>query len=365
MLNDDEFRGLVKQILTEARTSAQNVVLHEQQPDKDVKDIKQLLEYGDEFGDAFGDTSWNDFTKVMGSPGKVKDAIAGSIAKVGAKARSLLSVIVRGVPSLVIPFVRTYYDQIYSREAAQMSKIRQKYPDVFKNAGQLFTDDAKMVAFMINPVLMLSAVATDATLDAALGLAAALGAGDQAITDQIKRIWRNVNRMPGQVQKVKKVVQGKPTNDDDDISFEAFLREDQTPQRSASRIFKDSRFQQRLSKSPIVQTLKKNAETMKNATLNAVIKLAQDISQIQDLEGIKDLDAGLAQKIEQQISRLEPDETEAILKPIIDQVKQASIQALVERLNVSIEELQQLRVPPASEMIRAYQKAIEQIEAQG
>lgn len=364
--NESDFRDMVKQTLAEARESAKNIVLREHK-DEMVEDLKRLLESGDEFGDAFSDTGWKDFTKILGDPGKVKDAVVGSALKVGAKAQTLLSVVLRGIPSLVIPFIKTHYDQIYAREKSQLDRIRQKYPDVFKNAGQLFTGDAKLAAFMINPVLMTSAVAAQGSVDVVLGLTNALGAGDRGITDQVRQIWRHVNRLPASSASIGKSSRIETTPErkgNEDLYYtEGFLHEATQAQRLAVKLLRNKQFQQKLGHSHVVQDLKKMAETVKNETLNELIKFAQDIRQVEDIEGLKAMAPDLAQKIQQQLQRLSPGEQESVLRTTIQQVKNDSILALTEKMKEDIATLQKLQVPSASEMISAYEKALSEISA--
>lgn len=361
---------MVREALTEARSSAQTVVLHEESPFDGIDDILSLLESGDEFGDAFGDAGWGDLAKVMGDPGKVRDAAIGSALRVGAKARSLLSVIVRNIHTLVIPFMKTHYDRIYARERAQMSRIQQKYPDVFKNAGELFTGDAKLAAFMINPVLMTAAVAAQGGADAVLGLTAALGASDSTIVDQVRRIWRQVNRLPQQMKPDGQQAVQKPKGFDDLYYYDEgaegdVVLEASSVQRLAAKLLRNRQFQERLSKTKAVQAIKAEAEAVKNETLNSFIRFAQDLRQMEDIEALRRMDAELARRLERQIERTEdPGEAEAITRESIRAIKDASIKALVEKMRADIEAIKQMRVPDTSEMISAYEKAADRIESQ-
>lgn len=357
--NESDFREMVRQALTEARTSAQSVVLHEDPLDS-VQDIVSLLESGDEFGDVFGDVGWKDLTRVAGDPGKVKDALVGSALKIGVKAKTLLSVIIRGIPSLVIPFIKTNYERIHANERAQMSRIKQKYPDVFKHAGQLFTDDAKMVAFMINPVLMTAAVAAQGAADSVLGLADALGRGDPEISGQIKRVWRHVNRVPGQQRQPP---QGKPAaKGNEDLYYqEGVVLEATDVQRLAAKLLRNPDFQKRLASTKVTHAVKADAERVKNETLNNLITFANQVRQIEDIEALRKIDSGIAQKVENQVQKLDQGEAESVIQTAIKEIKDASIEALVGKMKIDIEMLQQLKIPEKSELIAAYQKALSRI----
>lgn len=359
---DEDFKELVKRSLLEARESAKTVVLRDELP-------SQINEYGDEFGDALGDVGWKDFTKVIGDPGKVKDAIVGSALKAGTRAHTLLSVIVRGIPSLIIPFIKTKYDRIYARERTQLGKIKQKYPDVFRNADKVFTDDGKLVAFMVNPVMMLAAVAATATPSVVLGLADALG-GDEAVSSQIKRVWQQIKRVPQHAQGREpraSSFETKPRGNEDlyyEESREATLvLEADKAQRDVAKFIRSAPLQQLLSKSPVVQKLKSDAENIKNEALNATIDLATDIRQMDDIKALQRLDSNLARDLETKTRGLKPDEADAIIQASIKEIKDASIAALVKRVETQIKEFQKLRIPESSELISAYQKTLKAIQS--
>lgn len=358
-----DFKDMVKQILSEARGSAQTIVLHED-PNKHVADIIQILETGDEFGDAFGDVGWQDFAKVVGDPGKVKDAIVGSALKVGVKAKTIVSVIMRNLHTLVIPFVKSHYDEIYARERGELAKIKQKYPDVFRYASQIFTDDAKLIAFMINPVLMTAATAFKAPADVILGLVGALGASDNAISSQINKIWNKINRVsiPRQATSRSRGAENKGHQGNEDLYYEeSVMIEASSPQKLIANLLGNKDFQKRLAQTRDVYMIKQDAENVKNGTLNDLLKFANQVKQIEDLETLRKTDPGIAKSIEQKVEKLEPGEAESVIQASIKELKNASLDALTKKMEADIELLRQLDIPEKSELIAAYEKTLSMI----
>jgi hypothetical protein len=305
----------------------------------------------------------------MGDPGKVKDAAIGSALKIGAKAKSVVATVLKGIPSLIIPFIKTNYEKIYAKENAEMSKIRQKYPDVFRNASQLFTDDAKLAAFLVNPVLMLSYAATKGSLSSVFGLAKSLSARDEALVRDIKRIWQHVNRLatPSRTSNVaNEPAKAKAGNEDlyykEGLGLNMSLLVEDAARAKTEKFINDARFKERLMKSAVVEDIKTSAETIINETLNSIIELAKKIIEIDDIESLESLGNNIRNQVEQKIEQLDPMSAEAAIPSIIESIKASIIDGIIQRLGLSIEEFEKLKLPTSSELISAYQKALDEIK---
>lgn len=360
--NDFDFRKMIKETLQEARDEAKNVVFGD--IDRDVKVLRRLLESGDEFGDAFGDTSFGDLKKILGDPGRVKDAVVGSALKVAAKTQTVLSVILNGSWSLISPFISAKYHKIHSRERTQMNMIRSKYPDVFKHADELFTDDAKLAAFLVNPVLMLGSVAAAAGADATMGLASALAAGDNHLVDEIKRLWNRVKQIPQERTSSVLSQHTKKQRDPyaDLYSNESKLYEAPNEQRNIAKLLRSREFQQRLASTRVVQDIKASAEAVKNQTLNELIKFADQLKAVRTLNDIKDLDANIAKEVEQQLNKVVQTDLQKAEQVAVKKLREDSLNALIENITNEIEGLQKLRVPSSSDLISAYKKTLQRIK---
>lgn len=360
--NDFDFRKMIKETLQEARDEAKNVVFGD--IDHDVKALRRLLESGDEFGDAFGDTNFGDFKKILGDPGRVKDAVVGSALKVAAKTQTVLSVIFNGSWSLMSPFISAKYHKIHSRERSQMSMIKNKYPDVFKHADELFTDDAKLAAFLVNPVLMLGAVASAASADATMGLASALAAGDNHLVDEIKRLWNRVKQIPQ--ERTNSVLSSRTKKQHDQFANlynnESKLYEATNEQRNVAKLLRNKEFQQRLASTRVVQDIKATAEAVKNETLNELIKFADQLKAVRTLDDLNDLDPNIGKEVEQQLNKVEQFDLQKAEQVVVKKLREDSLKALIENITNEIEGLQKLRVPTSSDLISAYKKTLDRIK---
>lgn len=362
--DDNEFKRMVKETLTEARSSAQRIVFSEDVDDS-IKELRRLLEAGDEFGDVGADVSFGDFAKTMGDPGKVAKSATGAVAKVGVKTRSLLSKIIAGVPSLVIPFISARYDRIVAKEKSAMARLRQKYPSVFSNADQLFTDDAKMVAFLVNPALMMGAIAAKASAEAALGLAGALSDGNDALTNKIDQLMQGLatkNRQaPGAVSQMKKQRVVPKGNEDLYYIEGKRLTEATRSQKEVNRLFKDPDFIQQVAKASVTQDIKHQSETIINELLNEIIDLADAFRRANNVEDLERIDPTLVRDLVEPERGVDKAEFDNVASSVIKKIKETAVNELRGRVKSFIDALRQAQVPQNAEVYKAFGRALQRL----
>ena len=129
---------------------------------------RQLHELGDAYG-ASPDVGAGKLMAAMGRPDQVASALVGSVANVANKTMTLVTTLLAGVPSLFVPFLKTKYENIDRAAAQRQSAIEAQFPEIFTHAHKIWKDDASLVAFMLEPVVVtagaVGSVATDIILD--------------------------------------------------------------------------------------------------------------------------------------------------------------------------------------------------------
>ena len=333
-MDDKEFRDSIRDVLRDARTRVleETTQLFETDEDEFKKSFEfHLFEMGDEFGDVnLGDAS--DLLKLLGSPDRVARSALASAENIGSKARRVFDTIIKGIPSLVIPFVATRYDKIYDRERRRFAIIQGKYPDVFANAKRVFTTDAALVAFMVNPVVLTAAAATKASADVVLNLIDSLGVGDEGVGRIIKRIRR---------------VKGSDLSSEG-LSLGPVLLEARNP---VEELLADEGFRERLERSSVVTGIKQEAEDVKNETLNDILQAAQAYESARSIEDLSR--AGFDAK--RYLGAVDEIDDREDLDPIaIRTAKHAAVSLFMKNMELSLEELRSLGVPDDSELFKVY-----------
>jgi hypothetical protein len=327
--------------------------------------VRNLLEYGDEFGDVdLG--GWKDLMQVMGDPKQVADTVKASASIIGTKALTALKVILRGLPSTVIPFVRTNYDKIFRDEQGRLAAIKQKYPKVFLNAEQLFPTDAKLVAFMINPVMMTVSSATQASPGILLGLVEALGEGVADIEQQTKKLRSMVKGVRENRLVEAPRPKAKSNNRAKAPEPAAAPTAEKRPSNPIISFIRDRAIQQELLTAPIVQSIIKDSEGLQNLTLNEVLKLSNSIIELRTIEDIETQSPEIKQLVAQakkQLAELDPTEQENVLDAVLKEFKSSALLALSERLETQIEEFIKANVPKQSDLIKAYSRAANRVHS--
>jgi hypothetical protein len=332
-MDDLEFRDAVRSILIEARRVS-------------LKETEDLLsgrspilndtisEYGDEFGDVdLG--GWSDLVKVLGSPQTVLRTVMGTVANISSKARALLATTIRGLPGLVIPFVQARYKAIFDEEKRRRQEIERMYPEIFAIAHQAFPDDAKLFAFMVNPVLATTAAVGSLGSDLALDLVDALSGQSPDVITRTRPLRRRVVMTRG--ESVQRLSLREAMGDD-----------------SVVGLLRDRTFQRTLANAKPVRDIMEASRDMKNTSLNQIINVGRAVSSARSIEDLEKM--GL---------NLNADELEhaEIFDEVLSAAKVYVLDALVERVKIQIQELRNENVPEGSEMYKIYGEVLKRLDS--
>lgn len=328
-MDDREFRETVKESLAEGRERAKDLVLRE---------------YGDEFGPVdLG--NFADLRRIFSDP--FKDALQvakGSLAKVSNRAWTAVSVVLKGIPSLVVPFLATKYDNIYAREKQRAMAIEQKYGEVFDKANKLFDTEADKVAFMLNPVAVLTLKSSTSAADEVLDVVDALAGGDRSVMDRTEKLRRVVGVSA------------------EGLSLRRCLLEHGEEQRSVEELLADQEFVQALNSAPIVREMVTDARAMKNESLNEILRVAEQIAAIRTLD-----DAGqvLKKPIDTvQFRSLKDEERAAAVQSYLSMLKSTSIENIVDTLELQLKELEKQRLSgDDSDLVAVTKKVLDRVDA--
>lgn len=295
-----------------------------------------IAEYGDEFGDVdLG--GWNDLVKVLGSPNTVLKTAMGSTANVSNKARTLMATVVRGFPSIIIPFIRTKYEKIYSAEERRHREIARMYPEIFTIAREGFPADGQFFAFMLNPIVMTAASVARLGVDLTLDLVDALSGQSPDVITKTRPLRRRVGARHESVKR-------NLTEDSD-----------QGLKRKVWNLLQDKNFQNELRRAKPVQDIKQRARDIKNETLNNIIQLGRDISSARSLKDLQQLGIDLTSRAGSSNDEQQSEQQ------IVKAAKEYAIEAIIERLKVQLDEFENLEIPEIGDIHRVYEKTIKRL----
>jgi hypothetical protein len=340
-MDDLEFRTIIKQIISDART-------------QNLEKTMNLLEYGDEFGDVdLG--GWKDLMGIIGNPSDVLKTTAGSIANVSNKIRTLLTTVIKGIPTLVIPFVELRYDKIYRDEQARQQAIERMYPEIFAIARKSFPDDAKLFAFMLNPVMAVSTIVSKLGADLSLDLIDALSGNAPDIITRTRPLRRRAGindsviaheSLSLRIALLERPFFNKSQHDDN-----------QTNLRDVEGLFDDQDFIETLEASKPVHDIIQAARDLKNETLNNIIDIGEEVSTAEEIDDLKKL--GL--KFNVNVDQLKTDGSASSI--LVQTAKNAIIDVLIKRTEVQIDEFKNLDIPESSDLYKVYTKSIERLKS--
>ncbi len=317
-MDDNEFKSIVKQLIDQRRK-------------KTLNETKLVFEYGDEFGDIdLG--GWKDLAGLVGLKDVVKTTL-GTVANISSKAKTVVSIALKGLPSLIIPFVDSEYDKIYKKEEQRTREIARMYPEIFALAKKSFTGDGQLIAFMVNPVVMTTTLIGKVGGQATLDLIDALSGNSPDVISKTRPLRRRIGR-------TESIQLGKLNEDVNSVDVK--------------RLLSDKEFIGLLSNSKPVVDIVEFAKNSKNETLNDVIDIGENISSATSIEDITSILGTIPQNILRAADEVGED-------AILTAIKNIAFDILIKRLGVQIEEFKNLNVPEDSDLYRVYTKTIDRI----
>lgn len=328
-MDDREFHDVLKEILADARS-------------KNLDEAKRALfnESGDEFGDvALGD--WRDIQAIASKPiGDVLSTGWGNILKVGGKARQLIDTLKAGIKASVIPFVAGDFDKIYQRDEQRQRAIETKYGNITDRARALMKDDAMLGAFLLNPAMMLSAVAGHAASDKVLELAKVMLGDNRQATNSIDKLMRS---MFGEGRLARSLL-------------EASIED----KRRVQSLIDD--LSEEIKGSSVVREIQQAEQNRYNAHLNDLIDRAEEVAGVTKLEDLERLYG--KRLVRHDLIQDLGDEAKAASDVILDKSKATHLQAIMSGLQAKVDYLKNMNVPEAASIITAHENAIGRIKQQ-
>lgn len=326
-----------------------------------------LVELGDAYGDIDYDTK--DFARIFGNPDRVIKSIVGNAALIANDVRKVVNTVMRGLPSLIIPFVRTRYDVIDAESAQRRASIRQRYPQVFEPASRVFNNDALLTAFMISPVAMLIAYSARGASDVLLDVVDGLAAKNQGVLRMTRRARSTAGlSMEGILREA----------DGEEDELGSFLGTSQDggqdmpePQGSTSpagprtptvkELFDDPGFRDGVETSPITVDIQSEARQDYNDRLKKMIALGQEVAQVTSLDDVAKI-INRRPDVFKFFGNLDGDDRAQAEQVVSASVRRIMLEELVRFLQDEIELYQQNKVPEESGIYRAYQRAMNRIQ---
>ena len=318
-----------------------------------------------ELGDAYGDVDYDskDLARVFGDPQRVIRSIVGNTANIANSVRRVVSTVMHGLPSLVIPFVRTHYDEITNQSRRRQESIRRKYPEVFEPASKIFKGDALLTAFMISPVTMVSAYAGRSAPDVMLSLLEALGGKDGRVLSYTRRARASVT--------VNLETVMREAIDDDEEEIRSFGEPD-APKRPSGTgrsqdvtnvqdVIEDEGFKAALGSTPIVVDIQQEAKQDYDERLKRMISIARDVQGVTTVADIAKL-VNTRPDVFRYFSQLDGDDKAQAETIVSGTTRRIMIDEIVKVLKDELTVYQREGVPNESGIYQAYGKALTRIQ---
>lgn len=358
-MDDREFRDSIREILKEARAQS----FHE---------TAVILELGDEFGEI--DYGAKDLAGIMPDVGGLARTTLGSMANVSNKARTLLATILKGLPSLIIPFVSTRYDRISQAEASRQREIERMYPEIFTIARKGYPEEGQLFLFMLNPVVMTTAMLGRLGGDIILDLVDALSGQSPDVITKTRPLRRRVGpreslslrtAILGEAPRVQPTSVPKVAMRGGRYSQEPVQDQEQN-QRSAGdrdvfRLMKDPQLLQTLQKAEPVQRIMNAAKNSKNLALNQVISDANDVMQCDSIDDLEQMGLALGDEVDRYESQMRTRAPGGVDQVLVTAQK-GIIDASAEKLQATLNDMKQKGVPDNLGVIKAYQNTLKRLQ---
>lgn len=321
-MNENEFKEAIKEILSESRGA-----IHAK--------FRRLLEFGDEFGDVdLG--NWSDLSKLAGSPNDVVKATMGSVSNVANKVRTLLTMVLKGIPTLVVPFVRTKYEQILEQEKHRHNEIERMYPDIFSIARKGFPKDGELFTFMLNPPLLMTWALARLGSDVTLDLIDALSGQAPSVVTKTKVLRRRTAR--NEWKSLSSVIFEAPGTTSD--------------KHAVAQLIKDRGFLNEFGNSGVVNEIAESVKASKNTTLNEIIEVARDITSAASVDDLETL--GINFKLDPQKKKQLEDAGE--IDKLAIEAKSSAVEELIKTVDTMIGEFNDAGVPDNADIFKALKR---------
>ena len=356
---------------------------------------------GSDYGMAYG-SSDEMMSTFIGPFTDVFKTAVGKTKEVTRKTRTLLNVSFKALLSTFFPFIGVDYKSIFDEEKADIDKIRSQYKDVYDRTDKaLASNDAAMLAFMVNPGIAMSAWAVKQSPKVIKGTFSALTGGisddvyDGAVTAAKKADnWSssdNTNAAPSRKSRHRR-------DDDEDESDELrkkMLRGGDTsrPQKEVSpsdvatslggmgegRLFEakeggkkkitpktiltNKKFMKKVLSSPQTLKMQATATATYTKTLKSIYDHAENV--MKKVKTIEDLEKIAKKKVPEadQIKKLPPEEKAKAEKMLIDGIRKSTKDFYIKNLKDHVDGVVKAGIPEESQYVKDYRAVIQKIQS--
>ncbi len=355
-MDDLEFKALIKQALSESRA-------------KFIEESNIILELGDTYGDVdLG--GWSDLKGAMGQPGRAVRATMGATAAVANKARTLMTKLIAGIPSLIVPYLKTNYKKLDEDEKKRQSEIERMYPDVFSVAKKAFPDDTLLFAFMLDPVLILTSYASKIGLDVSLDLTDALSGHSPHVLRRTSKFRRRIGTTRIEGVEYKRLVEDdemnlefepdEPTQNKQDDKIKRFKPEEED-EKGFEILLKNPMFQSTLISSKPVQDIMQQSRIAKNTKLNGLLTLNKNVLKATSVQDLIALGLDIHVDEESLKASTNTSQIKAEEQKLLDGVKAETTNDILSELENLSNELSSKHVPGNSSFFKALKNAKEKL----
>lgn len=336
-MDDLEFRDSIRQILSEARQQV----------------INELAAGGeDEFGDVDAADAEDLRNMTTGPIGDVFKTAFAAVARTSSKAAAAANVVAKGAVTLIAPGVAADYEAIFSRDEERQRSIEAKYADVLGRARDVFgNDDIMLSAFMLNPVMTVTAAAGTKGAKNVLDLVGALGAGNPRVETRLSDLMRDLGFKTKESRFSLKPLLLELGGDEERIG--------DSEQRKRVTEFLDQ-IQDELANSPVVKEIKADYEARFNTMLNDIIQRGQTVSKVTSFD---ELEKQLGGKVpgKERLEGLEPEARREMEQKMLRGFMKARLVAMSKVIEAKVDYYRKLDVPESAGAMTAHQKVVDRL----
>ena len=341
------------------------------------KYLKLLIkEYGDQLSDVGDIGSEEDLKKIFVNPfTDVFKTTKSSLAKISSRARGVASTLIQGVLATIIPAFSVHYDKIFERERRRRQKIEEKYKNIIeRNKKALFgNDEAKLLAFLLNPVFYITSVGVYQAPKQTLEMLGGLTKDDysrkkaqKAINFLEKAFEKEFGKdsMMGRRSKKETPSLNKDAFGEAKMNIFARLLNEQKPNdemvQQALEVLNDERVQQALQNSPIVRGLKRDTERMVDETIKDIQDEVNNLNRIRNIEEMGNI---IGRDVEKELraQNIPEEELKQAKEVALKQVKSSVLGTYLKLAQKNLEEFKNLKLSDELGLVKKWERLISEI----
>jgi hypothetical protein len=303
----------------------------------------------------------------------VFDIAKAGLKELGIRVKTALKVALEVVLTTLIPWLDTDYKKIFNTQREELKRFKQQHAELFKQNLLGFSNDAKLVAFMINPGIYITAGLVRKSPDVAVRMIDTIKDAHVGWVEEWEIIKHRVSLpFDPHAQKLSHRVAsrrqtsmftkryGKDYYPSDIPMGEAAVpksaqqqkRQAQSPVDALAAFVKRPDVVKSLENSQVARGFKAEGQRVLNGIASG---LNQSISRIMNVRTVADIERLIGKNILNKLTKLQPKERQMVEQEMVEQVRAAAKAFYTKNLTAEIENVKKDGVDANNMYIRTLQ----------